>query len=92
MSAMDRVTELKSDAKGEGPCPVCHRPRTENGCWTIWATELQSSGRWDGRLSFWCKSFPRDREQLAEHLNRYHVRAALSGDTEKGDTLEERPS
>lgn len=42
--AMDRVVELRSDGQGDGPCPICHLPRQQNGCSTRWVTELESGG------------------------------------------------
>jgi len=83
MSAADRIVSLQSDIKGEGMCAVCHKPRSENGCWSSWKTELQSDKTWEGRVCLWCKSFATDREPLAEALNRYHVRPSQGeGDDE----------
>ena len=76
MTAEDRIKEFKSDIKGEGLCAVCHQDRRVNGCWSSWTVEL-SNGKWDGRVNLWCKSFPRDRAQLAEALNKYHVRETV---------------
>jgi len=74
MSAMDRIVELSSDRSGEGLCAVCHKPRGESGCRSSWKTSLGDDKTWSGGLHIYCESFPNDREQLAEALNRYHVR------------------
>lgn len=76
---MSLVSQFKvTPASGSGPCPSCHQPRAVRGCHTWWDMTLRE-GKWQGTLFVVCNGFPRDREQLAEHLNAYHVRPELGG-------------
>lgn len=75
MAAADRITRFQSDSGGEGPCPVCHKPRTTYRCRTWWEVELKR-GKWTGTLYVTCASFANEREELSEALNKYHVRPA----------------
>ncbi len=75
VKALDLITDFKAEySTCSGPCPVCHQERKVTRCWSIWRIKLDD-GKWDGFLTVHCKGFPRNREELAEHLNRYHVRS-----------------